>query len=177
MLEGDSTAPGFIRIGEGDTFPRTRVIITGVAINQKANVQFMETLRDRIYIYSFGDRLGDMQVMGLGLKMCDDTDEDSSVKDLDTFYQNNKASVLNSDIVITIDRVVTFRAFLLAMTTQLVNEEFRTVGFTLTLKVLPRRNLQVARIAALASEVTGEATVGFPDEATAASGQINVVGG
>lgn len=41
-------------------------IVTGMSLNLAGNYQFMHTLKDLIYVYAFGDRIGDLTISGLG---------------------------------------------------------------------------------------------------------------
>ena len=53
--------------GEGGDTPYDlhTVIITSIGTAQEANFQFMQTLNDHIFVYVFGDKVGQIQVTGL----------------------------------------------------------------------------------------------------------------
>jgi len=49
----------------GPVNPNTRAIITQAAIVENGNYQFLHTLQETIYVYVFGDRIGELRVSGL----------------------------------------------------------------------------------------------------------------
>lgn len=47
-------------------FQEQKAIVTRLTMSQNANVQFLHTLGSNIYIYVFGDRIGELTLSGLG---------------------------------------------------------------------------------------------------------------
>ena len=82
--------------GKGTTpYNLHNVIITSVGTSQGANFQFMQTLQDNVYVYVFGDKLGELRVSGIVFagkcKGSDGSDESGFSKVLQ-YYTANKIS-------------------------------------------------------------------------------------
>jgi hypothetical protein len=61
----DASGPGTFNVtldGKAIDFP-----VTGVVLEMQGNYQFLHTLDNFVYYYSFGDRVGEMIVSGIGL--------------------------------------------------------------------------------------------------------------
>ena len=70
------TAPGSVAVINGPQTPltvtidgftptSTRAIITNFSITQRGGAQFLQTLEDFIYVYVFGDMMGNAQISGM----------------------------------------------------------------------------------------------------------------
>lgn len=46
--------------------PLSPILVTGVHFEQRANVQYMQSLEDFMYIYAFGENMGRISVSGVG---------------------------------------------------------------------------------------------------------------
>lgn len=53
----------FLIISVGNDFD---AIVTGMSLNLAANYQFMHSLDEFIYVYAFGERIGDLALNGIG---------------------------------------------------------------------------------------------------------------
>lgn len=62
ISSGHGAGVALIKVGG---MPATAAIITGVGFGQGSNVQFMHTLKNKIYVYAFGERMGEIEVSGL----------------------------------------------------------------------------------------------------------------
>jgi hypothetical protein len=77
-------------------FPNTSVAITSIGFSQDANVQFMHSLRRIIYIYSFGERMGTVEINGVAFyRPCDG---ETGLKALFNFYKNNSVSIRSTPV-------------------------------------------------------------------------------
>lgn len=66
-LEDDVAGAAFTLKVEGFQ-EELNALLTGVSVSSRANVQFQHTLRNLIYAYVFGERLGEMTLSGLCLR-------------------------------------------------------------------------------------------------------------
>ena len=72
-----ATIPPLVGLRDPDKlqFGSERALINSVGINEATNHQFMQTLGSDIYIYVFGDRIGQVNLGGLAFAAaCDDAD-------------------------------------------------------------------------------------------------------
>lgn len=58
----------FYGLDEKITFQDQRSIVTRLTVAQNSNVQFLHTLGSSVYIYVFGDRIGQVGLSGLGFQ-------------------------------------------------------------------------------------------------------------
>jgi hypothetical protein len=115
-----------------------RVVITGVGHSQSAHVQFQQSLRNAIYLYSFGDRPGQTQIRGLAFAAsCRQTSRSASgVEELLTYYAKNRVSATGVPIQIRIG-VTPVDGFLMACSVETDRPELLSYGFNLTLATVP----------------------------------------
>jgi hypothetical protein len=98
------------------TFP-----VTGVVMEMQGNYQFLHALDKFVYFYSFGDRIGELTVSGLGFaKDPTATDNctlsDANICDLYTFYLAKRQSATKSALTIGIGGCApAFKGFLTGM--------------------------------------------------------------
>lgn len=93
-------APDFTektKSGKGTTpYNLHNVIITSVGTSQGSNFQFMQTLQDNVYVYVFGDKLGELRVSGLVFAgKCEGSDKGSNESGFSKvlkYYTTNKIS-------------------------------------------------------------------------------------
>jgi hypothetical protein len=68
-------------------------IVTGMSLSLAANYQFMHSLDDFIYVYAFGDRIGDLSFNGVGfVNACGGDTVRMGILRLYEFYKTNSAS-------------------------------------------------------------------------------------
>ena len=119
------------------TYLRDTVVLTRVTVNQSANVQFLHTIGNRVYVYAFGDRMGQITLSGLAfIASCDNDLTSHSAKNVLDWYRLNKASTRANPITVTVFDVA-FQAFVLALNTDVVEPATKLVQWTLTLATLP----------------------------------------
>lgn len=95
--------PGRIRILD-PRFPSGNVpiLISGIDYNQTTNQQFQTTLDGSVFIYVFGDRMGDIVVNGVAFKaMCNNSGK-SGIEEVIDYYRTNRASVTPRPIIVEV---------------------------------------------------------------------------
>lgn len=119
-------------------------IITGASISGDSNVQFMYTLRDSIYLTTFGDKMGSMSLSGyLFLTKPMVCNSGPSALPLKTFYNKFFESYVIKnpkplEILIGPDLMV--KAFLLSFQIQITDPQFMLGQFSMQLAVVPPKD-------------------------------------
>lgn len=131
-----------VTTSDGKTFQQTvsnqSAILTQMDIGQHVNVQFMPTLADLVYVYSFGDRMGEITLQGMAFASgCNG--KTNGPESIMNFYNANRAINESRVMKITVGIAATLRGFLTDMRITQSNSEMRTASFTLSLAAMPRR--------------------------------------
>lgn len=138
-----SSAPGANSPDSDGTVP---VIVTKIGYNQSINIQFMPTLKKLVYVYSFGDRLGDIIVSGLAFDTsCFSDDTGWGARSLFDYYMETRAVKENQRVRISLAGQP-ISGFLVGMSLDLSNTEYRTMNFSLNIKALPQGYLSEVNI-------------------------------
>jgi hypothetical protein len=146
----DGSGPGTFNItidGKKIDFP-----VTGAVLEMQGNYQFLHTLDNFIYYYSFGDRIGEMIVSGIGFigSSCSTSPTGGSagasnngICGLYQLYMEKRGAVLGArDIKIGNDdcNIQPLRAFLTGMRMEVTAGQQSPIGqWTLRFHVLPPR--------------------------------------
>jgi hypothetical protein len=122
-----------------DDFPQigaqSGVIFTELAIQRHGSFQFMHTLRDLVYVYSFGERVGQIRASGMAFaRMCSGIEGLSTVMD---YYENNRLERRADPISIVVGTTSRFRGFLTELNTDIARPEARLAQFGLQFLALP----------------------------------------
>lgn len=119
------------------TYEKDRIVLTRVTVNQNVNVQFLHSLGNRVYIYSFGDRLGQITLSGMAFATsCEFGATSHSAKNVLEWYKTNKASTRGDAIRVSIFDYA-FQAFLISLTADVVDDKTKLVQWSITLATLP----------------------------------------
>jgi hypothetical protein len=116
--------------------PSSTVLITSAGFAQNANVQFMQSLSRLIYVYSFGEQMGTVQISGIALwKECSGA-VGTGIKEIMRYYQNNSVSARRSPVTITLvqERV---DGFLRGVRTTFDDPTRGMTGFQLVFATMP----------------------------------------
>ena len=133
---------------QGTTFV-PGVIITKLNFGQRTNTQFQQSLENVIYVYSFGDAMGDLQISGIAFPRLG-TGDKNGIQELLKFYKDNRVSRTVSHMQVTFANEV-IRGFLVGLSITTLDASSGAHNFTLFLKTLP---------AAFRSSTSGQASVG-----------------
>lgn len=148
---------GRISAGEGGeeiSFSEHRTIITRVGVSASGNYQFLHTIGNDVYVYVFGDRMGQITVHGLGFSAgCDPTGKrrrrvqlgnqvnnrakSHGLELLARWYQKYRIANNREPVTITIGIETTIRGFVIGLNADVADTESRTAQFQLTLASLP----------------------------------------
>jgi hypothetical protein len=125
-----------------DDFPpdgRAGLIVTELAIQRHGNFQFLHTLKDLVYVYSFGERIGMIRASGLAFaSMCEGSTTGGLPVLLD-YYEGHRLEMQSRPISIAIGTSNNgrFRGFLCEMNVDVARPEARLAQFGLQFHVLP----------------------------------------
>lgn len=134
VVRDNTSLPGSVTINPGGFSART--IITGLGVSQNGNVQFQHSLKNAIYVYSFGDRMGAVRVSGLGFSSDCTGNGQSGVEGILRYYADNRVSE-NGQIVEVRVGSIPLRGYLIACEVGLNNPELLTYQWSLTIATLP----------------------------------------
>jgi len=125
--------------------------LTGFALEMNGNYQFLHTVNDFIYVYSFGNRMGELTMSGIGfVRTCTDR-AFTSTPDLNTyaarlgrvfdFYRAQKLSS-NGRLSVSIggDKNATFYAFLTGMRIEMQDAATMVGQWSMRFSVVPKKN-------------------------------------
>ena len=117
-------------------FNQFRSIITRVATNERGNFQFLHTLGKVIFVYTFGDRVGDILVSGMAFSGGCGGDG-LGIEAVHRFYRQNRIAVRPTPLTITIGTGTTLVGYLVGLSTDVANAELRIYQFNMTLSLIP----------------------------------------
>lgn len=114
-----------------------KVPVTGFALELQGNYQFLHTVNDFIYVYVFGDRIGELVITGMGFygNGCPDG---GSICDLLEYYQSHRIAKWKPPILIQIGNCPEkFKGFLTGMRMEATRPETSVAQWVLRFNVLP----------------------------------------
>ena len=99
------------KITMSDDFPDGGAIITAAQISQGGNFQFLHTVQDFIYVYIFGDRIGQLTVEGIAfLSQCDS--DNNGFEETLQYYNRNRIAIRGEPVRVGFGNIA-FEAFLM----------------------------------------------------------------
>jgi hypothetical protein len=123
-------------------FQNQKVLITGIGLAEETSHQFMHTLGGDIYIYVFGDRIGQLMISGLACASnCDDQGdpgEQHGFEQTMRWYRQNKMSARPDPVQILIGHTP-LKGFLTGLQGSVADPNAFLMRFDLTLMVLPEK--------------------------------------
>jgi hypothetical protein len=127
----------------GSSFNDFKAIIQNLGVSGQGGAQFRHTLMDYIYVYVFGERVGDLSIGGLAFhSACNEPDGGASPTGLERildYYQRFRITSYPLSLTIAIGTLITFEAFLIGINGQIVNPETSLAQFTMQLKYIPNQ--------------------------------------
>jgi hypothetical protein len=134
VMEGCEGVPGKIILGG---FEPLASIITSPAVAQRVNAQFQTSLKDSVYVYVFGDQMGNVTIAGVAFaSRCQS--EDSGMEDVFNYYRDNRASQKKEPIEVTFGKQA-ISGFLMASELSSRDPDLLTLDFKFTISTLPKK--------------------------------------
>lgn len=126
--------------GQDITFESERSIITRVTVAQQVNAQFLHTLGAQVYVYVFGDRIGQMTLSGLSfLCGCGAGGPDVGAERMLLWYKANRLSKRRQAVRVSIGKQA-IDGFVVNLNLDVVEPSMSLVQWGVTLTTLPEDN-------------------------------------
>jgi len=127
-----SASPALIRTGLSST---DGIVMTGIGFNLQANVQYLQTLNERVYVYVYGDNPGQAVISGVAVSRLCNSSVASGFREAWLFYQRNKVSRTSrrSSIIVA---GVTIRGYIDKFASRFSNAETGLIGFDVYMTVI-----------------------------------------
>lgn len=139
---GDGGGPGVLSIsGAGNLASQQGVVITGIGVDQRVNIQFVSSLQKVIYVYSFGDKMGQITVSGLAFhKICPGNGQQGylGAQSLLEYYDKNRAISEDRLMKVSIGGYA-IQGYMVSANLQTSSAEFKTMAFTLNIISVPKQ--------------------------------------
>lgn len=123
------------------TFESHKSIITSVGISEQCNAQFLHTIGDSVYVYTFGDRMGEVRLGGISFAAnCDDSgaEVEHGLVSIRKFFHANKVSKIRNPMHVLLSASgEEIQAYLVAWTGQVVQSEHRVFEWSLQMAAVP----------------------------------------
>ena len=135
------------------SFDRHRTIITRVGLSTSGNYQFLHTLGNDVFIYVFGDRMGQIRIHGISFSYDCSYRDDLGIFDpglqgspktgfelLYNWYNDNRIARKKELLQVTIGTSQGFQGFVTSLVADVQDSVYRTVQYELTMSLLPPAN-------------------------------------
>ena len=139
----DRVATGAIQLvtvgGTGGliTYQQHNTIITRLGCSMAGNFQFMHTIGNDVYVYTFGDRMGQVVLNGLSFSGNCNSQQEHGFERLYRWYQANRIASRKGPVRVVIGRNTVLDGFLIGLTTDVQDALHRTIQFQMTISMLP----------------------------------------
>jgi hypothetical protein len=144
-MQNIGALPLTIFLENWDGFPAIRAAITNVSAQTAGNYQFLHTLKEYIYVYVFGERIGDMRIGGLLFsEACASPGAPSGIEQLSQYYNQYRLSKSGATLTIQIGTsgLARVRGFLVGARADLIDAQHQLGQFALHLKTLTPEAVQ-----------------------------------
>lgn len=126
----------FIALNPGISYDSDRSLITRVTVGMQVNIQFLHSMGAQVYVYVFGDRMGQISLSGLSFVCECPTGVDLGGEKMLMWYKKNRASRRKQPVRITIGRIP-IDGFVTAFTEDVVDPSLNLVQWGVTIQALP----------------------------------------
>lgn len=131
-------------LSSGKAYDSMRCIVTSTTVNESSNFQFLTTLRNFTYLYTFGDKMSELDVGGISF-LNPECDGASGVHAIYDFFSRNKVSNSLRPITFTwvsfsrgaAARTRTFKTFLASFNVAITDPAAMFAAFSLKLYYMP----------------------------------------
>lgn len=135
VLEGCNGVPAKLIL---DGFEPTAAIITAPRIEQAVDIQFQTSLKEAVYAYVFGDKMGRTGLSGIAFAGRCNNEEASGLKDIFDYYKDYRASKRKEVVTVTFGPEA-LSGFLTAMQLNPRDPRDMTMDFELGINTLPKK--------------------------------------
>jgi hypothetical protein len=132
-----------INLQEWDWFESLSAIITRISTTEQCNYQFLHTLGDHIYLYVFGDRIGQLGIGGLTFNdNCQDPLQEDGISKVIRWFRQRRVAVRKEPIIFQFlpdEGLGPLKGYLVDMRGDTVDACQRLSQFYLTIALIPQR--------------------------------------
>ncbi len=152
--------PGLVKfnvVGRTGPLIASSAIITRISGNIQTNTRFSHALDNSVYVYSFGDRMGQATVSGLAFESdcrqisvgaVNPLSGSSLLTGLDQillFYRSNRVSLSNFPVILFVGTISILRGYLVGIDFATQSTEMRSTAWTMRIAALPGAGLGFGR--------------------------------
>jgi hypothetical protein len=116
-------------------FDEQRSIVTRMALAEQTNLQFLQTLSRQIFVYNFGDQVGELTLSGLSFP-CDCTGEVNGAERMLNYYRRNRASRRRMPCRVLLGNTP-IEGLMVRYSNDVVDASLNLMQWNLTLKTFP----------------------------------------
>lgn len=136
-MPGCGRMPGKLKLSPN--FDPLAALIDAPAVSQSVNVQFQASLGGPVYVYVFGDKMGNITVTGTAFAgHCDDPNN-NGLKEVIDYYNENRASQRSEVVTVTYGSD-SFDGFLTRLELRPKDPEAMMTSFAIVINTLPRES-------------------------------------
>ena len=142
----DSSLPAtitpIVSFGEPNpfSFADSVSIIDEISIAQQENVQFLYTLGGAVFVYSFGQQIGDLTISGVSFNSrCADGSSHGILRILD-WYNENRISQRRAPVRVSIGNANPFNGFVVSMQARLADTKRWTIRYSISIALVAQRS-------------------------------------
>lgn len=143
----DAVAAGSLSLGNVNgtggviSYAAHKTIITRIGLSAAGNFQFLHTIGNDVYVYVFGDRMGQIVIHGLSFaQACPGEKQSATSHGFELLYQwyvANRIAARKAPVNATIGINTAFQGFVTALNGDVQDSLHRTIQFQLTIATLP----------------------------------------
>lgn len=169
----DPTMPASttLRLEGWQGFSGFKSIITRVNVSAQGNFQFLHTLGGNIYVYVFGDRMGQLGISGLAFdSTCEDPYNTLGIERVLDYYAQNRIANRSTPVKVTIGVKTTLAGYLAAINGDVVDPKSRIYQFNMQFLLAPTSNVACSSITGGSTSSTSSTTSGTTTSGTSSPG-------
>lgn len=124
--------------GSGGGFNTFKSIITRIGVGRGSNFNVQPSLDRLMYLYVYGDRVGQVLVSGLCFDgQCGDEGQNSGLAAVHDFYRKNRLALRSDPLILTIGYKASFTCFLSDLETDSGDADHLISQFNMKLVLIP----------------------------------------
>ena len=124
-------------------FQSMKSIITRLTVSSRGNFQFLHTLGGDIYIYVFGERMGQMTLSGLSFASdCRDDNtntQEHGLENMMDYYRDNCISTRSDPVTMLIGQSATVTGFIVGMDAAIIDPQLYLAQWSMEMMVVPEK--------------------------------------
>jgi hypothetical protein len=129
-----------IKFDNWGEFEGLSALITKVSTEEHGNYQFLHTLGNHIYLYVFGDRIGQLGISGVTFNdNCQDPLQEDGISKVINWYRENRVAVRRTPLTFRFQPGEVLKGYLVDMRGDTLDVCQRMFQFYLTLALIPKR--------------------------------------